>query len=290
MRFAQLAWSAVIALAAVGPASAADLPVRMPVKAPIVKPAYNWSGFYIGGHAGYAWGREAINVASTRPGDPADFVDAALATGIYPGSLASDPRGFLGGLTWGTNWQIDRWVLGLESDISFGKVSRSETVNTLFFPFGGPVSVPVQSFGEQELTWLSTTRARLGYTVTDNLLFFGTGGLANGRAEVSNSNTVAVGSGFCTNVGGCLAGSDSKILWGWAAGAGIEYGIGRWSLKVEYLHYDLGKLNYTYTDTAVFPPSPPGSAVSSTRFAGDIVRAGLNYRFDWTPWQLVFGR
>jgi outer membrane immunogenic protein len=34
--------------------SAADM--RMPVKAkPIVDPPYSWSGFYLGGNAGYGW-------------------------------------------------------------------------------------------------------------------------------------------------------------------------------------------------------------------------------------------
>ncbi len=39
----------------VAPALAADIAPRMPVKAPVIAPAYNWSGFYIGGHVGYGW-------------------------------------------------------------------------------------------------------------------------------------------------------------------------------------------------------------------------------------------
>ena len=42
--------------AAALPALAADMPSKMPVKAPpIVAPVYNWTGFYVGGHAGYRW-------------------------------------------------------------------------------------------------------------------------------------------------------------------------------------------------------------------------------------------
>src|SRR5690348_18342537 len=43
----------------VGPALAADLPVRMPVKAPAEAPApyVNWSGCYLGAHLGGAWNR-----------------------------------------------------------------------------------------------------------------------------------------------------------------------------------------------------------------------------------------
>jgi outer membrane immunogenic protein len=38
---------------------AADLAAKPYVKAPVmVDPAFNWSGFYIGGNVGYSWGRE----------------------------------------------------------------------------------------------------------------------------------------------------------------------------------------------------------------------------------------
>jgi opacity protein-like surface antigen len=45
---------AVVATAAFcgAPALAAD----MPVKAPPIAPIFNWSGFYVGGTVGYAWG------------------------------------------------------------------------------------------------------------------------------------------------------------------------------------------------------------------------------------------
>src|ERR1700682_4892050 len=36
-----------------GPAAAAD----MPLKAPVFKAVYNWTGFYLGGHVGYGGGR-----------------------------------------------------------------------------------------------------------------------------------------------------------------------------------------------------------------------------------------
>jgi outer membrane immunogenic protein len=41
-------------------ALAADLPARMPVKAPpLVAPAvFTWTGCYIGAHGGYAWGNK----------------------------------------------------------------------------------------------------------------------------------------------------------------------------------------------------------------------------------------
>ena len=54
---ALLAILATAALAAAQPASAADIPVAMPVRAAVVAPiAFSWSGCYVGGNVG--WGLE----------------------------------------------------------------------------------------------------------------------------------------------------------------------------------------------------------------------------------------
>ena len=46
------------------PASAADMPVRMPVKAHVMAPVgYDWTGFYVGGNVGYSFGRSAYDWA-----------------------------------------------------------------------------------------------------------------------------------------------------------------------------------------------------------------------------------
>src|SRR5436190_12946598 len=88
--------AAVFALGATA-ASAADLGQRPVYKAqPVPVAIYNWSGFYIGGHVGYGWGRE-------------DVTD--LLTGI---SGKTDPNGFIGGAQVGYNWQVAQWVFGIE--------------------------------------------------------------------------------------------------------------------------------------------------------------------------------
>lgn len=249
-------------------AAAADLPNKSPAyKAPVAIP-YTWSGFYVGGTLGYGWGGQSINLTPDANYAP------AFANGVVPYSLAADPRGAIGGIEYGTNWQFQRIVLGWESDFSFSDIKQSQTVITHIFG-------AVNNIGEQKLNWLSTSRARVGYLVQDNLLLYATGGLADGRATASSSATMVA---ICGG-GNCPAGSDGKILWGWTVGGGVEYGIGHWSAKLEYLHYDLGNLNYNMTD-----PTFPGAFIAaSTKFSGDIVRAGVNYRFDWTPWELLFG-
>jgi outer membrane immunogenic protein len=242
-----------LALASIG-AAAAD----MPLKAPPAPPVYNWYGFYIGGTAGYAWGSNAIDL-SYGPAFPAGL----------PATEAGNPHGFIGGLEYGTNYQFGRWVLGTESDFSFGNITSSQTSSTGAFT----------NSGSQKLTDLSTSRGRAGYTIQDNILLYGTAGLAEGTAKTTLSSAGAA----CPP---CFGGSVSKTLWGWTAGAGVEYAKGPWSVKVEYLHYDLGNLNINFID----PTAPGVTASTSTRYAGEIVRAGVNYHFTWTPWDLVFGR
>lgn len=258
----------------VTPARAADIPRTMPVKAPVVvAPAYSWTGFYIGGQAGYGWGRDAIHYSGE------STINLYINSGFWPSTLAANPRGFLGGITWGRNWQHGRIVLGLESDFSFGSIRRSETV-TMPIPAAPPI--PYTHTGEQKLTWFSTTRARVGMTVADNLLAFVTGGLASGQAEVNSSH---ISNGVAINgcgIQACPVASVKKWLWGWAAGGGLEYGHGPWSIKAEYLHYDLGSLDFSFVDPVTIILNT-GQTIR-TRFSGDIVRLGVNYRFNWgTP-------
>jgi outer membrane immunogenic protein len=58
---------------------------------------------------------------------------------------------------------------------------------------------------------------------------------------------------------------------GWAAGAGIEWGITQnWTARVEYLYLDFG------TATSVFPLSNRQQTTSASM---NIARFGVNYKF-----------
>jgi len=251
-------------IAAPGIALSADLPAKAPSYAPPVAAPYNWTGSYIGGNVGYGWGSHPIDLTSF----------AVVPVGIVPLSVADNPRGVLGGVVYGTNWQFNRFVLGWDSDFSFTDIKASQTI------FAAPGGITTGTSADQKLDWLSTTRGRVGYLITDNLLLYGTGGLASGRAS-ANTFISQIG---CP-LGGCLAGSESKTKWGWAAGGGVEYAIGHWLVRAEYLHYDLGDLNYNVVD-----PRTVALVAASNKVSGDIVRGALSYKFDWTFWDLLFGR
>jgi opacity protein-like surface antigen len=86
--------TAIAAIALIGtPAFAADMAVKMPVKAPPPAPApvYSWTGFYIGGNAG--WVRE-------RDSGISDFINTAVPGSAFfsnPQSNALSDSGFIGG-------------------------------------------------------------------------------------------------------------------------------------------------------------------------------------------------
>src|SRR4029079_7004231 len=123
----------------------------------------------------------------------------------------------------------------------------------------------------QNMGLFSTLRARFGYVVGP-WLFYGTGGLAVGHTNYSYLQTNAPFGGPLT-----LTASNSATQAGWTAGGGIEYGFGPWSVKGEYLYYDLGSRSFAIQN----PLAPPGvQLVPNFRNNGSIARVGLNYRLN----------
>jgi outer membrane immunogenic protein len=265
--------AALVWMVAASPSGAADIPAAPVAKAPVMVSAkQSWYGFYIGVHGGYAWGRNAIQLT------PDAFYTPLFAAAGLPGSVARDTKGFLAGITYGSNWQFDRIVIGTDSDFSFTDIKSSQTINAAF---GG---LPFTANASQRLTWFGTSRLRAGVLITDNILLYGTGGLANGRIEAASNNTINLAGG-CLLPGACPSGGITKNMWGWAAGGGIEYATGPWQFRAEYLHYDLGTVSYVMRDLVV----PAATIGASAKVAGDMVRGAITYRFNWTPLGLIFG-
>lgn len=263
MKSSLIAGAAVLTLVA-APAFAADLPVKALAKAPA---AYNWTGGYVGGNVGYGWGSDT--------GDRWDsFVDQpgvgiapyfALGGNVLPGVK---PSGIVGGAQVGYNWQAaPNWVWGLVADIQASdmRASASSTVTP-------PLSALSVHSNTSRIDWFGTVRGRVGYAAS-NWLFYGTGGVAYGGVK----SALAFNCITCTPPT-IWAGSNSSTQVGWAAGAGIEVGLtANWTVGVEYLHFDLGSISTTaLPDTA---PAFGTSVTASSKFAGDIVRATLNYKF-----------
>src|SRR5262249_44197327 len=80
---------------------------------------------------------------------------------------------------------------------------------------------------DHKLQWFGTTRPRLGFLATPNLLLYGTAGVAYGQTKDTFTVTTA-------GVGTAATASVNDVRAGWTAGGGIEGAFGGgWSAKVE---------------------------------------------------------
>jgi outer membrane immunogenic protein len=243
---------------------------KPPNKPPLVAPAFNWSGFYGGVHAGYGFSDSDVSIGIS---DPTTVAQTAAAAGAFPVSYSIDRDGYVAGIQAGYNWQFGSWVSGWEADFSATGINGSTTVELPRCPICG---LPNRSSVSQDMNWFGTVRARLGYA-RDNWLFYGTGGLAYGRVSYSYAQTNRPFGGAVN-----VFGQDSGVEVGWTAGAGVEYGFGPWSAKLEYLYYDLGDHTFTVAHNLV-----PAIVQFHPNFTNDghIIRAGLNRKLDWFVWR-----
>ena len=275
---------------------AADLPsYKAPVAPPPMVHAFSWTGFYVGGIAGYALNSNRIDYkydAVIPPAIPLYYaptqtqLDDAVANGNLPGHTGSSSNGvFTGGAEAGYNWQSGAFVFGLETDIA--------SLRRKSFDFAGiayidpNTDLQATAWGKSGAEWLGTVRGRVGFAA-DRALFYVTGGLAYGG--VKSATTLAV-EGYANNHGvnvdAIWSGEASKTKVGWALGGGMEYALSdNWTIKSEYLHYDLGRISYDLASE--IPALSIGTVYSGNiavdiharaRAAGDIARIGINYKF-----------
>jgi outer membrane immunogenic protein len=284
--------------AAVGAAAAADLPSAVAPPPPPPPPVFTWTGIYLGTNIGFTWGaRQGVNSVGlvAIDNDPLfGLTSAAGATGVTSPSLT----GAFGGGQIGYNYQFSpRFVVGLEADIQGAAVQGSETGYSLLnVPNISGYSITTVTQVSRNLDYLGTVRARVGYAVRPDALLYLTGGLAYGRTSQTVTQTQLAnwsGSpGFPADSDGFGFASSqfADTRFGWTAGGGVEWAFREnWSAKFEYLYYDLGRARSTgllgFDTNAIPGPDFGGTGLvaieSSSRFNGHILRAGLNYRFQF---------
>jgi len=150
-------------------------PSVMPVKTAAAS-AWSWSGFYLGGHAGYGWGRDPFD----------DLINGASATVAPVFWTGIKSQGFVGGFQAGANWQGGKVVGGLEVDLSSAPIKGSSSVATGVNLVGTPFAAVLTD----KFDWLGSARARLGYLVSPNVMLYGTGGLGwTGRPDSNGPPT-----------------------------------------------------------------------------------------------------
>jgi outer membrane immunogenic protein len=257
---------AAVAMLGIAPALAADMAPRYS-KAPMMAPAavFSWTGFYVGGNVGYGWYDRDSTVIAPDAASVA-FFGPSLAAGALPSVYGINPRGALGGVQAGYNWQAGMWVFGVEADIQGADVKGALTLNTA----GIPGFVPITATATEKLDWFGTARGRLGFAA-NTALFYVTGGLAYGHVSHSYFTAAPL-------VGQSAFGSDSQVDVGYTVGAGVEWAFNNnWSVKGEYLYMDLGNR----TTTAFGVTGTPAAATLAYRSHDqyNIVRVGLNYKW-----------
>lgn len=232
---------------------AADLPVKA---VDVVKNAYDWSGIYIGAHAG--WGR--INDKWIEDG-------TVTPSAIGRAQASYHDTGWLGGGQIGFNVQHGQWVWGAELDGSFSGIK------------GGALCYQPGAFQtcNTDTKWLATASGRLGWAIAHVLPYVKVG-YAWADQKYTNPCPNCVG-GASNSASGSLSRS------GWLVGAGVEAAItAGWSIRLDYSYADLGtkKANFTADPGGVLP-------AGSFSFSADIrqslqwVTVGLNYRFAALP-------
>lgn len=243
------------------PALADDLPTKTPV--PYASPAYVWTGWYIGAHAGALRGASSWSSTPLGPGGP--HLNGAFDLPLNFDFMAGTGS-YIAGLQGGYNYVLpSRWILGVEGDIAFPNsdvvvpysVKGRQTVTS---PLIGEVT-----YGEGVIHH-GTVRARIGYAF-DHFLLCGTGGFAWSYDQVRRSQDI-------TSPGGAVPDGtlQTALLWrlGWAAGVGVEVPItGNWSAKAEFLETGFGRKSAFFI--GAMDTFQSSLAMQSIRF-------GLNYR------------
>jgi outer membrane immunogenic protein len=262
MKIRALALNSAASLAVmVGGAIAADLPLRSPAPppapAPIYAPIFTWTGLYVGVNAGYA-------------GDKFEYPYGGEISGTgYSGKPSISSSGALFGAQVGYNWQFgSNWVVGIEADYQWSNIEGNVNINGAIAGLG-----TANLTAGSEINGFGTVRGRVGYG-WDRALIYVTGGWAFGRVD-SRASLELCGAGG----GGCFGGGLSRGTThnGWTAGVGMEYALtNNLSFKTEYLFVDLGRKNLY---SANYGRGTTAALDVETRF--HVVRAGLNYRFNW---------
>jgi len=241
-------WISATALGAMIPfatALAADMPVKA---APIVAAAYDWSGVYVGVHAGYGGGMKDWDGI-------ADFA----------------ARGFLAGGQVGINKQISSFVFGLELDGSWADMSGSQLVSV-----GGPaLGFTSTTTSRSRIDSLVTIAGRAGLAA-DRWFVFAKAGFTMAH-EKHSLNEAVLGIGG----GGTITATGDDIRYAPMVGFGAEYALGgNWSVKGEYnyIHMDTTAptLRGFTTAAGVVTPIRIDPQIEE---AIHVVKVGVNYRF-----------
>jgi len=232
----------------------------------VAPPAYNWTGFYIGGDLGGAW------ISNTGTGIPPTFGFIPIAFNPITAE-AGGTGSLIGGFHAGFDYQFaSSWVAGIEGDWSWGRTKASFTQLWVDVP---PAVTPPGAFTTMSSTlqWVSSVRARFGYLVEPTVMAYATGGVARAEFDYAATNSNAEPLTLYT-----APVAFSSFQLGFTVGGGFEWAVtGNWLVRAEYLYYRFGGAPNIVVPAAGFPAFPSTYAWSGTNV--NVARAGLSYKF-----------
>jgi outer membrane immunogenic protein len=271
----RLALALVASAALTQLASAADLPAKAYTKAPVMVAAYSWTGWYVGLNAGGAWGRSNTDSPLGLPCTIC-YIPSVVVDINAQSSQRVNSSGFTGGLQLGYNVQANNIVFGVEADINAFSLRGTTTTSAAFTGFPVPAGgTPPTYTNDIRTNWLFTARGRLGFLVSNNLLLYGTGGVAATNLKYTHTYVEGVFPGSSL---GSETSTASGTKWGGVIGAGLEYALGnQWSVKAEYLYLNFGSVNSTAQ--VVFGGVANGNTFThSGNLNASVARLGLNMK------------
>jgi outer membrane immunogenic protein len=226
---------------------------------PIESP--NWQGAYAGINGGLLQLNDnGTNFCTTTNAGNYNCGTSTPASDILTTSY------LLGGQV-GYNYTYGHLVVGLETDFQRSSLSNNhvELLETVFSPQFGPSQF--SSAASEKLSWIGTTRARVGFP-SGRTLVYATGGLAYAHVDLATETKY-------NNIAD-YRGRNSLITTGWTLGGGIEWLLSKHStVRAEALYYDLGNIAVDGRS----PNLPQFVDGRDFQLHGTIVRAALNYKF-----------
>jgi outer membrane immunogenic protein len=226
------------------PALAAD----MPVKAPPMAPAFNWTGCYIGANTGYAWADKSTTRTAQGPN-----LAGLVPVDFFLGTTNVDGWAYGGQV--GCDYQFNNnWVVGIRGMWDGPNMKGSNQ---------HPANINPNNFSHFKIDSFGTLVGKLGILLNPSVELYGLAGAAWVHDDLRYTDTVA---------GEFAAGKQTRT--GYDIGVGLSWMFARnWDLWVEYDHMGFGTKNIRITGDGVFD--------NSVKQSVDKVLLGINYRFDW---------
>jgi outer membrane immunogenic protein len=276
--------AALIVVAGVMSAFAADLPVKAPPLAPL--PSTNWSGFYVGVHGGWGWGGQNDWLCDTSSNFGGFNCGALIGTNHSSNALSG---GLFGGQI-GYNWQINNFVVGVQGDGAWtgikGSAGNPLNLDDGRCSFPGTPDQTVEC--RTKIKAMGNLTGRIGYLPWQNTLLYVKGGINWSSIDFQVLNDIGY-SGTCGPAPlGTFPGysANNVVRTSGTVGAGIEQRFAN-NLSVfgeyDYVNNGGSSTNLNTGGTGNGVGCTADFTTTTTTKGTNIVKFGLNYTFGAAP-------